>query len=149
MDRLILRDDQWERIEKELPGKVGDPGKTAENNRLFVEGVLWIDRTGSPWRDLPTLFGNWNSAYQRFNRWSKKGIWNRLKEFVSVDPDLEEFLIDGSIIRVHQPILFFGYGSWTEPSGQRIFLHSELPNLFVQLRDERCLNFVSLFSLLE
>ncbi|MBF0435078.1 MAG: IS5 family transposase [Magnetococcales bacterium] len=102
MDRLILRDDQWERIEKELPGKAGDPGKTAENNRLFVEGVLWIDRTGSPWRDLPTLFGNWNSVYQRFNRWSKKGIWNRLKEFVSDDPDLEEFLIDSSIIRVHQ-----------------------------------------------
>ncbi len=102
MDRLILRDDQWERIEKELPGKAGDPGKTAENNLLFVEGVLWIDRTGSPWRDLPALFGNWNSVYQRFNRWSKKGVWNHLKEFVSDDPDLEEFLIDGSIIRVHQ-----------------------------------------------
>lgn len=102
MDRLILRNDQWERIETQLPGKTGDPGRTGVDNRLFVEGVLWIDRTGSPWRDLPTLFGNWNSVYQRFNRWSKKGVWNRLKEFVSDDSDFEELLIDSSIIRVHQ-----------------------------------------------
>ena len=102
MVRLILRDDQWERIEEYLPGKAENPGKTAKDNRLFVEAVLWVGRTGSPWRDLPPLFGKWNSVYKRFNRWSKKKIWHSVKEKVSVDPDLEEFLVDGSIVRVHQ-----------------------------------------------
>ena len=102
MNRLRLREDQWEIIKEQLPGKVGDPGKTAADNRLFFEAVLWIDRTGAPWRDLPITFGKWNSVYQRFNRWSKNGVWNQLKNFVSYDPDLEEFIIDGSIIRVHQ-----------------------------------------------
>ncbi len=51
--RKLLRDDQWEKLEPLLPGKVGDRGATAQDNRLFVEAVLWIVRTGSPWRDLP------------------------------------------------------------------------------------------------
>ncbi len=91
MDRLIMRNDQWERIEAQLPAKTGDPGRTGANNRHFVEGVLWIDRTGSPWRDLPTLLGNWNCVYQRFNRWSIKGVWNHFKEFASDDPDFRDY----------------------------------------------------------
>ena len=54
MDRTMLRNDQWARIEQLLPGKKSDPGCTAKNNRRFVEAVLWVMRTGSPWRDLPT-----------------------------------------------------------------------------------------------
>ena len=57
MPRKLLRDDQWKRIEAMLPGKVGDRGRTAGDNRLFVEAVLWIARTGTPWRDLPKAFG--------------------------------------------------------------------------------------------
>ena len=48
------------------------------NSRLFVEAVLWLARTGAPWRDLPALFGNWNNAFIRFSRWSKSGVWDRL-----------------------------------------------------------------------
>lgn len=66
----MLRDDQWERIEGFLQGKAGDPGRHGADNRLFVEAVLWIARTGSPWRDLPSGFGAWNSVYVRFARWS-------------------------------------------------------------------------------
>ena len=73
MIRKWLCDDQWERIESMRPGKVDDPGRSAADNRLF-ETVLWIARTGCPWRDLPAQFGPWNSVYQRFARWSKKGI---------------------------------------------------------------------------
>lgn len=62
MVRRWLRDDQWQRLEPMLPGKAGDPGRTGENNRLFMEAVLWIARTGSPWRDLPAEFGLWNRA---------------------------------------------------------------------------------------
>jgi Putative transposase of IS4/5 family (DUF4096) len=63
MDREWLRDDQFERVVALLPGKVTDPGRTVANNRLFVESVLWIARTGSRWRDMPAQFGPWNSVY--------------------------------------------------------------------------------------
>jgi putative transposase len=76
--RLALRDSQWERIAPHLPGKHGDPGRSGADNRLFVEAVLWLARTGSPWRDLPDIFGNWNSVFVRFSRWSKDGVWDRL-----------------------------------------------------------------------
>ena len=75
MIRMILSEEQWDRIAPELPGKVGDPGATARNNRLFVEAVLWIARTGAPWRDLPQGFGNWFTVYTRFWRWAQKGVW--------------------------------------------------------------------------
>ena len=60
MDRQQLRDDQWEKIEPLLPGKASDCGVTAKNNRLFVEAVLWVARTGAPWRDMPEHFGHWH-----------------------------------------------------------------------------------------
>ena len=64
MDRMVLRDDQWERIASLVPGRVGDPGRSGADNRLFVEAVLWIVRVGAPWRDLPKDFGKWNSVFQ-------------------------------------------------------------------------------------
>ena len=102
MLRTVLRDDQWERIANFLPGKATDCGVTAKNNRLFVEAVLWIVRTGSPWRDLPGDFGHWHRIYVRYNRWSKKGVWERIFTTMSDDPDLEYVMVDGSIVRVHQ-----------------------------------------------
>lgn len=102
MLRTVLRDDQWDRIKDFLPGKSTDCGVTAGNNRLFVEAVLWIARTGSPWRDLPDGFGHWHRVYVRYSRWSKKGIWERVMKIVSDDPDLEYLMVDGSIVRVHQ-----------------------------------------------
>ena len=68
----LLSDFQWAKIEAMLTGRVGNCGVTAANNRQFVEGVLWIARTGSPWRDLPPELGNWHSTYTRFNRWCKR-----------------------------------------------------------------------------
>ncbi len=101
MDRDVLRDDQWQRIEGLLPGKASDRGVTATDNRLFLEAVLWIARTGSPWRDLPARFGHWHRVYVRYDRWSKKGVWARLADAVA-DPDFETLFVDGSIVRVHQ-----------------------------------------------
>lgn len=102
MARTILRDDQWDRMKDLLPGTLNDCGVTAKDNRLFVEAVLWIARTGSPWRDLPKCFGHWHRVYVRYNRWSKKGIWSKLFETLSDDQDLESLMVDGSIVRVHQ-----------------------------------------------
>jgi len=102
MPRTVLRDDQWERIADLLPGKPSDPGCTAADNRGFVEAVLWVLRTGAPWRDLPEEFGNWNSLYQRFARWERKGVWDPVFEVFSQDADFQDVFIDSSIIRVHQ-----------------------------------------------
>lgn len=100
MRRFELTDEQWVRIEGLLPGKKGDPGRTAVDSRLFLEAVLWIVRTGAPWRDLPERFGPWNSVFQRFNRWAKKGVWQRVFEALQ-DLDLEWLMVDATIIRAH------------------------------------------------
>jgi len=102
MPRMSLCDDQWERIAPLLPGKAGDPGVTARDNRLFLEAVLWILRTGSPWRDLPPEFGPWHRVYVRYNRWSHNGHWEAIFTALAQDPDLEWLMVDGSVTRVHQ-----------------------------------------------
>ena len=98
----MLDDAQWERVAPLLPGKVGDPGRTGKDNRLFFETVLWVARTGSGWRDIDPDCGNWNSIFTRFNRWSKRGVFERVFAALYDDPDFEYALIDGTIVRVHQ-----------------------------------------------
>ena len=102
MIRLMLSDAQWKRIAPELLGKAGDPGSSGRDNRLFIEAVLWIARTGSPWRDLPEAFGKWFTVYTRFWRWAQKGVWERVFKALCEDPDFEYVLIDGTLVRVHQ-----------------------------------------------
>ena len=102
MDRMVLRDDQWERMAPQVPGKAGDPGRSAADNRLFLEAVLWIVRVGAPWRDLPESFGKWNSVFRRFRRWSLDGVFGRIFEALSADADFEYVIVDGTIVRVHQ-----------------------------------------------
>lgn len=99
--RHEITDQQWEAIKDLLPGKEGDPGATAKDNRLFVNAVLWIAKTGAPWRDLPERFGNWNSVFQRFNRWCKAGVFQKIMETLQ-DPDLGVLLLDSTMIRAHQ-----------------------------------------------
>ena len=101
MRRYEISDENWQRIKHLLPGKQGHPGRTAHDNRLFINAVLWIARTGAPWPDLPERFGKHNSVFQRFNRWSKKGIWLRIFEELQ-DPDLEWLMLDSTVLRAHQ-----------------------------------------------
>ena len=98
--RHAIRDEDWDRIKDLLPGRAGQPGVTAKDNRLFVDAVLWIGKTGAPWRDLPERFGKWNSAWRRFDRWARKGVWRELFERLR-DPDLEWLILDSTIIRAH------------------------------------------------
>ena len=102
MDRKMLRDDQWARIEQLLPGKATDRGVTAKDNRRFVEAVLWIMRTGSPWRDLPAELVHWHRTFVRFSRWREKGVWEHIAAALSGDADLEQLFIDSTIVRAHQ-----------------------------------------------
>jgi transposase len=96
-------------------GKPGDPGRSGEDNRRFVEAVLWIARTGSPWRDLPPALGNWNSVYTRFRDWAQAGVWKRLFDAISDDPDMEYAMVDATIVKVHR----HGQGAKGGPKNRR------------------------------
>lgn len=102
LDRLILSDAAWSRMSRHIIGDEKTRGSSGRDNRMFVEAVLWIVRTGSPWRDLPEVFGSWNSAFRRFSRWSEKGVWHRIFAAMANDPDFEYLIVDSTIVRAHQ-----------------------------------------------
>ena len=102
MRRYALGDDQWDRIKDILPGREGHVGGTAADNRLFVEAVLFRFRAGVPWRDLPERFGDRKIVYQRFNRWAKSGVFERVFRLLASDHDNEYMMIDATIVRAHQ-----------------------------------------------
>ena len=99
MARLMLSDELWSKlgIIMQQQGIYDKP-----DLRLMVEAMLYRMRVGCPWRDLPAEFGNWNSIYQKFNRWSYKDKLVKIFKSLVRDPDLEWEFIDGSIIRAHQ-----------------------------------------------
>ncbi len=128
LPRHAITDEQWARVEPLISGKSGDPGATAKDNRRFVDSVVWILKTSAGWRDLPERFGKWNTQYQRFNRFAKKGRWSLIAAELG-DFELDELQIDSTIIRVHQ----HGSGPKKVPrprkpsvareeAGQRIFM---------------------------
>ncbi len=112
----LISDELRAKIAPLLPGKAGDPGATGRDNRRFMEVVPWRVRTGSPRRDLPQDFGNWisatgfrqldfgnwNSVFKRLRRWARAGVFDRLFNAMSGEPDLEHALIDGTIIQARQ-----------------------------------------------
>lgn len=102
LDRLILRDDQREFVSPHVIGNDRAHGTSGRDNRLFVEAVLWIVRTSSPWHDLPEVSGGWNNVFRRFSRWSHKGIWDRIFNALSDDPDFQYLIVDSAIVRAHQ-----------------------------------------------
>jgi transposase len=97
-----LRDDQWDLIRNELPGRAGSVGVTAADNRRFVDAVIHRYRTGIPWRDLPESFGDWNNTHRRWSRWAKSGVWVSILALLTTDADNEYAMIDSTIVRAHQ-----------------------------------------------
>ena len=100
--RYELSDRQWDRISGLLPGKASDPGRTGVDNRVFVDGVLWVLRSGAHWHDLPTRYGKWKSVHKRFTRWARNGVWDRVFEQLTADPDNEYLMLDSTLVRAHQ-----------------------------------------------
>jgi putative transposase len=97
-----ISDDLWNAICNIIPGSVNWPGKTGLDNRLFLNAVIWILRTGSPWRDLPCYFGNWNSVYIRYRRWYVGDHFERIFGIVASFPESGLLGIDGSMVKLHQ-----------------------------------------------
>ena len=120
MRRHELTDQQWARISPHLPGQKHHPGRTAKDNRLFVNAVFWVAKTGVPWRDLPERFGKSNSVFQRFNRWCKRGVWQRILEALGGDPDLEHLLLESTIVRAHQHAAGAKGGETARPWAARV-----------------------------
>jgi transposase len=98
--RFELTDDEWLVIEPLLPNK--PRGVPRVDDRRVIDGILWRFRTGSPWADIPERYGPHTTCYNRFVRWRKAGVWDRLLEAVSQAFDGELVMIDSSSIRVHQ-----------------------------------------------
>ena len=129
----MVGDAVWEKIAPLLPGKPSDPGATAKDNRLFLEAVLWRVRTGVPWRDLPSDFGNWNSVFQRFRRWVKGGVVERVFACLSDEPDFEYARVDGTIVPAHPKAI---RGARKQGRAMSDCLHCDI-NQLVQQRLER------------
>ena len=103
--RLLLTDEAWAELASilaTLKSRAGSP--PALSDRLFIEAVLYLARTGTPWRDLPAEFGHWDAVYNRFRRWEKRGIWRRLWEHLQGEacPLSRHLFIDATIVRAHQ-----------------------------------------------
>ncbi len=99
--RHDISDQTWALLEPHLPGRAGAWGGNARDNRLFINAVLWILRTGAPWRDLPPDYGSWSNTHRRFIRWRNKGIWEGLLEKMMQHPDFEWLMIDATHSKVH------------------------------------------------
>ena len=119
MSRRVLSDEQWQRLCVLIPGKSGDAGRSGRNNREFFEAVLYVARTGCAWRDLPAEFGKWNTAWRRFNRWCRAGVWERLFNSLADDPDFEYVIVDATIVRAHQHAAGAKGGLKIRPSAAR------------------------------
>lgn len=104
MSRYELSDEQWAVIEPFLPAERGRGCRPAHDNRRFFTGMMWILRSGAPWRDLPESFGKWNSVFQRFRRWCQQGIFDALLETLvelGVTDEWKIQMVDSTIVRAH------------------------------------------------
>ena len=100
MNRYDLTDFEWSVIEPLLPNK--PRGVPRVDDRRVLNGIMWVLRSGAPWRDLPERYGPYTTCYNRFNRWRKKGIWDRLMDAIVEAYDGNIQMIDSSSVRVHQ-----------------------------------------------
>ena len=107
-NRGDLTNEQWERIEPLLPKPKTKRGRPAQEHRTVLNGILWVLRTGAPWRDMPERYGKWTTIYSRFQRWRKAEVWSRmfaeLQTALDVEGnvDWETHFIDSTTVRAHQ-----------------------------------------------
>jgi len=100
--RHDISDALWGIIEPYTIGQKGTWGGNAKDTRLFINAIFWILRTGTPWRDLPSTYGDWKNVYRRFTRWRDKGVWERIFEAIIAEHECEWLLIDASFVKAHE-----------------------------------------------
>ena len=98
-----LTEEQRKRIQPLLPPEnTGKKGRPRKDNRIMLNGMLWMNRSGAQWRQLPKCYGPWQSVYSRFAKWQKDGIWESIFSELSKDVDTENLRIDSTCVKVHQ-----------------------------------------------
>ena len=102
LKRHEISDSEWERIKDLLPPENTGEGRPSKPNRVMLNGMLWISKTGAPWRDLPERFGPWQTVYSRFRLWSQNDIFKELFERLSGDADMQDLSIDSTSCKAHQ-----------------------------------------------
>lgn len=103
MKRFEVTNEEWERIRPLLPpNKVGSRGRPRLDDRKMLNGMLWIDRTGAQWREMPECYGKWQAVYARFRKWEAEGIFVQIFRALSADADMETLSLDSTSIKVHQ-----------------------------------------------
>lgn len=100
--RHEISDFDWERINNHLPPENHGKGRPSKANRIMLNGMLWIAKTGAPWRDLPERFGPWSTVYTKFNKWSKVGAFQELFQALTQEADLQDVSIDSTSCKAHQ-----------------------------------------------
>lgn len=101
--RYEISDEKWDRVKEFLPPeRTGRPGRPAGNNRIALNGMLWITRSGAPWRDLPERYGSWSTLYDKFKRWSDAKVFEHIFEVLGMEADMQDLPIDSTSIKVHQ-----------------------------------------------
>ena len=101
--RYELTDEEWLRIEPLLPPEnTGKQGRPRKDNRIIMNGIVWLARSGAPWRVLPERYGSWKTVYSRFRKWIDDGILDNIFRILSLEAELEELSIDASIIQAPQ-----------------------------------------------
>ena len=100
--RYELTEARWRRIELLLPGRVGIVGRPAEDNRRFINGVLWVIRSGMRWADLPEGYGKYKSVHKQFVRWAETRVWDQLFDDLVADVKNPYLMLDSTIVRAHQ-----------------------------------------------
>ena len=108
MERGDLTDQQWQQLQPLLPPQKPTTGRPAKDHRTIINGILWVLRTGAPWRDLPERYGPWPTVASRFYRWRQDGLWDRLLRLVQQQSNIqgkvnwELHYVDGTMVRAHQ-----------------------------------------------
>lgn len=101
--RYEISDEEWEKVKDLLPPeRSGKAGRPSSENRKALNGILWITRSGAPWRDLPERYGSWSTLYDRFRVWEAKGVFEKIFTVLTVDADMQDLAIDSTSIKVHQ-----------------------------------------------
>ena len=103
LKRYELTDQEWNRIAPLLPPeKPNRPGRPSKDNRTMLNAMVWIARSGAPWRDLPERYGPWETVYSRFRKWIEDGFLDNIFRVLSLEAELEELSLDASIVKAHQ-----------------------------------------------
>ena len=101
--RYELTDEEWDKIKDLLPPEItGKKGRPSKDNRNMLNAMVWLARSGAPWRDLPERYGSWESVYSRFRKWINDGIIDNIFRVLALEAELDELSMDSTIIRAHQ-----------------------------------------------